>query len=394
MIQQKGLFGKKVTGRTVPYNMFCIVGIVVLIVNILLSALWPFRDPEMLLVFTIGIVLLLSGMLLYRYYSTFIAILLVIIVYNGLIFWVSLHMGRSSGAMLYYFPFMVGFLYLFLYDSNLAKSIVQVVLTIVFVAVSFFYTEFRTSRFFVPDPALELIYMLNLLFSIAATVIILISLYKQFIRLHTAVLVDKEKEHRELLRALDMEREKQGYALLLSLRDDISQTLATSRMYLQLSPPDAELNQMADEQIKVALAGLNEISLELSPSMLIDLGFKEGLQTYATMLSDKYGIPVGIGLAPGSRDVPEMERLSLYRILQQCIKILTGKRDVHFLHITLNCQHTVSLVFQHDSPAEDYAIRFRDGSNNDLSKRLHYYSAGIKEEKGRVELELALAGTG
>ena len=392
MILQQGLFRKKVAGRTVPYNMFCIVGIVVLLINIMMSSLWPFKDPDMILIFSVGIVLLVMGMLLFRFYSTFIAILLVIIVYNGLIFWVSFHMGRSSGAMLYYFPFMVGFLYLFLYDSNLAKSIVQAVLTIFFVLVSIFFTEFRTTRFFVPEPYMEKIYMLNLLFSIIATVIILISLYRYFVRLHRAVLVDKDNEHRELLRALDLEREKEGYTLLLSLRDDISQTLATSRMYLQMSPPQEELNRKADEQVKAALAGLNEISLELSPSMLIDLGFREGLQMYANMLSDKTGIPVGIGIAPGSREVPEVERLSLYRIVQQCINILTAKQEVHYLHITLNCQDKVSLVFQHDSQGMDYSSRFRDGGSTDLSKRLHYYSAGIKEAKGRVELELELGG--
>ena len=114
MISQKGLFSSLIAGRSLPYNMFCIVGITVLLFNILLSATWNFRDPATIWIFSIGILLLIAGMFIFRYYSTFAAILLVLLVYNSLIFWVSFNLGRSSGAMLYYFPLMVGFLYLFL----------------------------------------------------------------------------------------------------------------------------------------------------------------------------------------------------------------------------------------------------------------------------------------
>ena len=133
MVFQKGLFSTKVAGRTLPYNMFCIVGIAILLFNIFLSALWPFKDNETIQIFIAGIFLLLLGMVIFKYASTFIAILLVIVVYNCMIFWVSFNLGRSSGAMLYYFPLMVGFLYLFLYNSNVAKTIAQILIMLVFI---------------------------------------------------------------------------------------------------------------------------------------------------------------------------------------------------------------------------------------------------------------------
>ena len=76
MISQKGLFSTKIAGRSLPYNMFCIVGIVILIFNIFLSALWPFKDTVTIQFFVAGIFLLLLGMVIFRYSSTFIAILL------------------------------------------------------------------------------------------------------------------------------------------------------------------------------------------------------------------------------------------------------------------------------------------------------------------------------
>jgi signal transduction histidine kinase len=388
MISQKGLFSTMIAGRSLPYNMFCIVGIVVLFFNILLSVIWPFHDFTTVGVFSAAIVLLLAGMYIFRFYSTFVAILLVIIVYNSLIFWVSFNLGRSSGAMLYYFPLMVGFLYLFLYNSNLAKTITQIMIMLVFASFTVFYTQTKSTHFFLPDPVLEKVYLLNLLFSIIATIIVLVFLYRQFASLHRSVLKDKEMEHRKRLRDLDLEREKQGYALLLSLRDNISQTLASSRMYLQMHPEHMEFTRKADEQVKEALAGLNDISVELSPSMLIDLGIEDGLETYATLLTDKYGIPVQIELDKDSEEIPEVERLSLYRILQQCINIIASTNSIEFLHVQLKKEKRLSLQFEHDSDLNDFSSRFLDTRHRDLTTRLNYYSAVIREESGKVEVEL------
>ena len=51
MISQKGLFSTKIAGRTLPYNMFCIVGIVILLFNIVLASTWPFKDTQTIQIF-------------------------------------------------------------------------------------------------------------------------------------------------------------------------------------------------------------------------------------------------------------------------------------------------------------------------------------------------------
>ncbi|HRG23483.1 MAG TPA: hypothetical protein PLL23_03790 [Chitinophagaceae bacterium] len=134
--------------------------------------------------------------------------------------------------------------------------------------------------------------------------------------------------------------------------------------------------------------GLNDISVELSPSMLIDLGLEDGLETYAALLTDKYGIPVSIDLDKKSSYIPEEERLSLYRILQQCINIIATTRSIEFLHVHLIKAKKLSLHFEHDSSLKDFSYRFLDTRYRDLTTRLDYYSAVIREEKGKVEVDL------
>ncbi len=393
MITHENLVSKMKTGRAVPYNLFCLVAIVILLTNIFLYWYWSFMDYTTIRIFSAGIAVLLVGMIIFRYHSPFIAILLVVIVLNCLIFWLCYHMGRPSGGMLYYFPFLVGFLYLFLYKSNLVKTIVQAALMLILFLFSLVYTHVQTHDFILPVHFVDRIYILNLSLSIGATIVLLVSLYYHFMAMHRRVLHDQQQEHREFLRDIDLQREKEGYSLLLSIRDDISQLLATGRLYLQAQPEKHETILKADELVKTAMDGLNDISVELSPAMLIDLGFKEGLETYAGLLSDKYHLPVSIEPEQSSADIPDIDRLSLYRILQQCISIIAGTPAAGFLKVKLNCANKVTILFHHGSALHDFSNRFRDTRNRDLAKRLDYYGSVIREEPGRVLLILDMQGS-
>ncbi|MBI5372097.1 MAG: hypothetical protein HZA79_08735 [Sphingobacteriales bacterium] len=388
MITQENLVNKIKSGRAVPYNLFCLVAIVILLANIFLYLTWSFTDYTSIRIYAAGIGILLVGMIIFRYHSPFIAILLVVVVLNCLIFWMTYHLGRPSGGMMYYFPFLVGFLYLFLYKSSLAKTIAQAVLMVILFLFSLVYTHVGAHDFFLPETLMNKVYIMNLSLSIAATIVLLVSLYYHFMAMHRSVLHDQQQEHREFLRDIDLQREKEGYSLLLSIRDDISQRLATGRLYLQAQPEKHEMILKADELVKTAMDGLNDISVELSPAMLIDLGFKEGLETYAGLLSDKYHLPVSIELEKSSADIPDIDRLSLYRILQQCISIIAGSPGAGFLKVKLHCANKVTLLFHHGSAATDFSIRFQDTRNRDLAKRLRYYESIIREEPGKVQLIL------
>ena len=193
-----------------------------------------------------------------------------------------------------------------------------------------------------------------------------------------------------MLREIDTRREQEEYALVLSLRDNIAQQLATARMYLQMPEGESGLAQKADSHVKAALGTLNDISMELSPSMLIDMGLRDGLDTYADLLSDKYRVPVLFEVEETKKEMPSLERLSLYRLLQQCIHIIAGSHSAGFLKITIRRSEKIQLVFEHGAPWKDFAERFKDKRNGDLSRRLEYYAAELQESAGKVEMSLCL----
>lgn len=389
----KNILGLKTQSRSIPFTLYTMVGKLILLANIIACASGLYRDYLTIEILSAGILLLLFCQLLFRKGHIYIATALMILVYNGIIFWVAFNVGRASGAMLYYYPMIVGMLFVFLYNYSFAGSLSLISIPLISMIFILILTRHKSAFFFLPDASLDKIYLTNLVLSIAGTTAIVIALYYHFMRMHRSVIRARDESYMEMLRELDLQRERDSYALLLSIRDDISQTLASSRLYLQMHPDQQEFTRKADEHVKAALLRLNEISNQLSPSMLVDLGLKEGLDTYAIMLSEQYGISVKIELMPGSGLLAEPERISLYRILQQCINILARQEHPAYLHLKIGHRFgKLTLVADHGGGNLNFIAKMNDTTNRDLSKRLLYYNARIHEIKGQIRIEMDMPG--
>lgn len=375
--------------QELPYTLFSIIGSSILLFFIPVAISKPFYDYMAASLYAGGILLYILSKIIYRR-SLFLSVLLVTFVHNFLIFWVCYRYGKATGAILFYFPFMVAFLYIFLAQLERYKTAIIVFINIFFFVLSVWFTEMRSERFAYLDKGLmENLYTVCLVFSIVSTLAILVALYRHFIHLHEKVMEEQKKQHNLTLREIDLQHEKDEYSLLLSLRDDISQTLVTSRMYLQMMPATEALVVKADEGLKSAIDGLSSISLELSPSMLIDFGFAQGAAVYAELLSKKYNLPVEIVLEKDSDDLPDIDRLSLFRIIQQGIGIIAAT-GAEFLKVRINCHNKIWVSFSYSPAKLQLAEQFSHPQNRDLSKRLDYYNAKIKEQAGRIELVLDL----
>lgn len=378
-----------ITDQELPYTLFSIIGSTILLFFIPVAIGKPFQDYLSASLYAAGIVLYVLGKVIYRY-SLFLSVLIVTFVHNFLIFWVCYRYGKATGAILFYFPFMVAFLYIFLTKQDKFKTAAKVFINILFFVLSVGFTDMRSKQFaFIDDTLIQNIYTVCLVFSIIATLSILIALYRHFINLHEKVIEEQQKQHKMVLREIDRQHEKEEYALLLSIRDDISQTLVTSRMYLQMMQTKEPMLLKADEGIKNAIDSLNNISLELSPSMLVDFGFAQGISVYAELLSKKYNIPVEIVLEEDSDDLPDIDRLSLFRIIHQGIAIIAAGNPAS-LKVRINCQNKIWVSFSYAAANVQFVEQFNEPQNQDLSKRLDYYNATIKEEPGKIELLLDL----
>lgn len=374
-----------ISEKELPYTLYSVLTSIFLLFYVPISLLPSVSDYLTTVILISGVVLMLTGILFFHRQWHFLSMVIVIIVQNFAIFWGSYRYGRSMGVMLYYFPCITAYLYVYLYNPGRLKIAIKVsIISLSFLASSFF-TELKSEKYPVfTETFTERIYTINLIFSVIATLSILISLYYHFVRLHEKMITEQHKQHQTELREIDLKHERDEYLLLLSLRDDIAQTLVTSRMFLQMIPDKQELLEKADEGVKNAINGLNNISVELSPAMLIDLGFENGISVYADLLSKKFNLPIDIKLEKTSYDLPEIDRLSLFRIIRQCIEIIAVEGSATYLNISLHCGSKIRISFNHDSEVQNFAERFTQKKRQDLSKRLNYYEAVIKEQNGQV----------
>lgn len=380
-----------ISEKELPYTLYSVLTSIFMLFYVPISLLPSVSDYLTTVILVSGVVLMLTGIIFFHRQWHFLSMVIVIIVQNFAIFWGSYRYGRSMGVMLYYFPCITAYLYIYLYNPGKLKIAIKVSIIVLSFIASSFFTEFKSPKYPVfSETFTERIYTINLLFSIIATLSILISLYYHFVRLHEKMLAEQYKQHQSELREIDLQHERDEYLLLLSLRDDIAQTLVTSRMFLQMIPDKQELLQKADEGVKNAINGLNSISVELSPAMLIDLGFENGISVYADLLSKKYNLPIDIKLEKTSYELPEIDRLSLFRIIKQCIEIIAAEGAATYLAISLHCDRKIRISFDHDAEAQNFAEQFNQKERQDLSKRLNYYEAVVKEQKGQIIMLLDL----
>lgn len=380
-----------ISEKELPYTLYSVLTSIIMLFYVPISLLPSVSDYLTTVILVSGVVLMLTGIIFFHRQWHFLSMVIVIIVQNFAIFWGSYRYGRSMGVMLYYFPCITAYLYIYLYNPGKLKIAIKVSIIVLSFIASSFFTEFKSSKYPIfSETFTERIYTINLVFSIIATLSILISLYYHFVRLHEKMLAEQYKQHQSELREIDLQHERDEYLLLLSLRDDIAQTLVTSRMFLQMIPDKPELLQKADEGVKNAINGLNSISVELSPAMLIDLGFENGISVYADLLSKKYNLPIDIKLEKTSYELPEIDRLSLFRIIKQCIEIIAEEGAATYLAISLHCDRKIRISFDHDAEAQNFAEQFNQKERQDLSKRLNYYEAVVKEQKGQIIMLLDL----
>ncbi len=377
--------------KDLPYTLFCVLSSAILLFFIPVVLWSPVKDNLSATIYFTAIVLLLLGISLFHNHWHFISVIIITFINGFIIFWTAYRFGRATGVMFFYFPFMLIYLYIFLYNPGTLTKVIKVSLILASLILTISFTDVKAPLLLpVPDYMIQLVYNSNLVLSIIVFLLILLSLYRHFVKLHNRLMEEQQSQHLSELREIDLQHEKEEYSLLLSLRDDIAQTLVTSRMFLQMIQGKSDLLQKADDGVKKAIDGLNNISFELTPSMLIDLGFENGISIYAEQLSNRYKIPVEITLGDRSHTLPEIDRLSIFRIIRQCIEIMVTEGNVSKLNILIQCKRNVEIVFRHNSQVKNFAQLFVQPHRKDLSKRLDYYNEKTTEREGEITMLLDL----
>ena len=126
---------------------------------------------------------------------------------------------------------------------------------------------------------------------------------------------------RRLLEAQEVERQK----IARELHDEIGQVLTAVRLNLQAIQKSCQTNAplpRIDESVNIideALAQVRELSLELRPSLLDELGLVAALRWYAARYTSRSGIAAAVTCTSEIKGIPHEVGTACFRIAQEAL---------------------------------------------------------------------------
>jgi signal transduction histidine kinase len=185
------------------------------------------------------------------------------------------------------------------------------------------------------------------------------------------------------LRSIIETQEKEKEIIAYQIRDSISQTLAYCKMMLQnANKKEADSTLLSDitNIIHQAINEMNGMSRNLSPTLITDFGFKQGLEDYIINFEKQYNLVVQFKCE--NEEMEELEyidKISVFRIVQNLLLLLvTG--NVHS-GVSVTIQYTssdFSLCFAHDDLQFKIPAQSQEFIN--IQNRLEYYGGSLTEK--------------
>jgi signal transduction histidine kinase len=178
------------------------------------------------------------------------------------------------------------------------------------------------------------------------------------------ILRQNESDLRKLAGRLIYAQEEERRRLARELHDDLAQRLAVfaidvGRLEQQLRDPPArvreELREMQDSIVGIS-QDVHNLSRQLHPSILDDLGLIKAAESECTRFSRREGIEVVFNHENIPRSIPKDVSLSLYRIIQEGLRNISKHACAEHISVSLKgVDHDVLLSVQDDGIGFDWA---------------------------------------
>lgn len=151
--------------------------------------------------------------------------------------------------------------------------------------------------------------------------------------------ITERKRAQEALRRLNEALEEAAKRIAHALHDEAGQLLASVHLELQavareLPPPARERLQEARRLLDQIESDLRQLSHELRPTILDDLGLQPALEFLAEGISKRAGVSIDVDGSTAGRLPPRIE-IALYRIVQEALTNVTKHAQATRVHVRL-----------------------------------------------------------
>ncbi len=136
--------------------------------------------------------------------------------------------------------------------------------------------------------------------------------------------------------------ETERRSLARDLHDDVGQSLTALRMSLEGSKPSvvdhpelAQLCNTATDLVRTSIDSVRQLSLNLRPSLIDDLGLSAAVREYATRQLDVAGIKVRIRKTGDDTGIDSNTSITAYRLMQEAVSNVLKHSDATRVDIEL-----------------------------------------------------------
>jgi signal transduction histidine kinase len=206
---------------------------------------------------------------------------------------------------------------------------------------------------------------------------------------------NEKLQERDILRSIietkEMEKERVAY----QLKESVNQTLASCKMMVEsLKKQYTEIPLLTNfsSYLHLAIDELNDLSNNISPSIVKLLGFNAGVQEAINLFEDTHKVKVFFKcVGDDIEQVGHNGKITLFRFIQDCLLMFTDKKvnDNIFVEINYRCP-LVKLKFVFNEPS--FELSNQGKFFLDITDRVECYSGKYKEIKWRnltiLEIEL------
>lgn len=372
--------GPKVKG----FKEIIYVALLAVAVNLLFSIFGPYPHYPSAIYLGITLAGLLVTLFLESKGHYITAKLTSAVLINLVLALISIRVGLQSGSVLYFFPFIIGYLYLFRNCDR--PKLVYFFFTVTAITLSsiLIFVPIHPPGLDVPEETINAMLYVSFIISFLLTTYMFFSLFRYQHQLYETNIEQEKKQKLLVMQSVMNAQEAERRMLVQNLRNNVNQNLASGKMLLQDLADTHQYNGTLIRSLDVTqkvMHELNAICNNLNAGIVEDLGLEEGLTEYITNFRKDYELNVELaGDFASIETLPVQDRLFLFRMIQDYLLIHAANQNTRIISIQLKADNAgISIHFVQDD--EDFTL----GSTtdvlllNDLRHRVEYYRGSMQE---------------
>jgi signal transduction histidine kinase len=366
------------------FERFIHISFIAIIINVADSLMGKYIDLLGVYILLATIPPLIVSLYLYKKNKKLAAKTIAAITYNLVFYFISINVGLGGGTYFYYFPFMISFIYMFQAEEDDKYALVFVIASLLCLIFILITVPYPPVYFKAPPERVREVMFLSFITSFILTMYYFYIIYKYqqslSIKIYETEQLNKRKELRSIIEIQETERE----SIVNELRNNINQTLATSKFLLDKAKEEHTNNTLIEKSYNLTQEAIEQLSLlcvTLNPSIITDIGFIDGTKEYINNLRRFSSVTISFNCwQPAIEDIDPKDKVSLFRIIQDYISIVLRNPKSKNITITINyASPHISLSLSQDDESFNFMQTPLQNSLSDIKNRINYFNGTIRQ---------------